>query len=120
MDIIKNPVIIGFIIFLCVYLYISWRNKQNENETDKKIINDLPIPLLAGITAFILMCIYNGMKNQINFMPSQLGGEAISFGKNDNINLIENVISSVSDMSLVLPMTNTIKVPTGKLPHITI
>jgi len=57
-NLIKNPILIGFIIATGTYIYLKWKtDKKNKKHKTNKEVN-LLIPLIAGIITSILAYYY--------------------------------------------------------------
>lgn len=118
-DIIKNPIIIGLIIGVLIYLYIYWHNDKYKNKKSKLISkgNTILIPLTVGFLVALLIYSYMQFTKKkpqdVNLIQEGVSGAlANNLGKNLNYNLKES-----SDVKSYHLISRGVNVPTN-LPDV--
>jgi hypothetical protein len=68
-NLIKNPILIGFFLATCVFIYLKWKvDKKNKKTNGSKEIN-LMIPCAVGIVSALFAYYYFNNEQPVQYQP---------------------------------------------------
>lgn len=72
-SVIKNPIVLGLVACVVVYLYLKWQNDEKYKDDPKiKPSVDITVPAVVGVGVFLLIAGYNRYEKCNNVAVNQL------------------------------------------------
>lgn len=92
-NLIKNPILIGFIIATMVFIYLKWKVDKKNKKTGKNKEVNLMIPLAVGVVGTLFSFYYfSEMTPNYQAIPQQIV---------QNLPQVESAVDSIKSFHLI-------------------